>query len=88
METTVLTVFGFVAGLIVLILLSKFLAWPFKILLRLLLNSIIGGLALLLINFFGHFIGIYIGVNIVTALVAGCLGIPGIVLLLILQIIF
>jgi inhibitor of the pro-sigma K processing machinery len=45
---------------------------------------VIGGLALWLLNIFGGAIGINIGINVVTALVAGILGVPGVILLIIL----
>lgn len=61
------------------------LVLPIKIVVRLVINGIIGAVALFVINIFGGMIGLTIGINPITALVAGFLGIPGIILLLFLQ---
>lgn len=71
------------AGMIIMIFLfGKIFMWPLKILVRLTVNSLVGGLVILLINA----AGIYIPMNMITALIAGTLGVPGAVLLLILTI--
>jgi inhibitor of the pro-sigma K processing machinery len=49
------------------------------------INGVIGAIVLFIINIFGGLVGITIGINPVTALTAGLLGIPGIILLLFLQ---
>ena len=61
------------------------LVLPIKIVVRLVLNGIIGAIALFAINIFSGFTGLTIGINPITALVAGFLGIPGIILLAFLQ---
>jgi len=61
------------------------LVLPIKIIVKLVMNGIIGAVALFVINIFGNFFGLTIGINPVTALIAGFLGIPGIILLLFLQ---
>ena len=61
------------------------LVLPIKIIVRLVINGIIGAVALFAINFFSGLTGLVIGINPITALVAGFLGIPGIVLLIFLQ---
>ena len=78
-------VIAYAIGLLLLYIVGRVLLFPLRILLRLLYNGIAGGIVLLLINFIGGFIGLNIAVNVVTALVVGFLGIPGIVLLLILR---
>ena len=47
-------------------------------------NSIVGGIIIFLINLIGANFGFHIGLNIGTALVVGILGIPGAILLIIL----
>ena len=74
---------GFLIGLLVLFLLVKIFAWPIKILLKLIVNGILGGILLWLVNLVGGGFGLYIGINIVTALIAGILGIPGVLFLII-----
>lgn len=81
-------VFAYACGLIILFILAKILVVPAKAVWKLIVNALVGGVTLLLINFFGSFIGIHIGINFVTALVAGLLGVPGVVLLLVAQYLF
>ncbi|MDK2800841.1 MAG: inhibitor of the pro-sigma processing machinery [Clostridiales bacterium] len=78
-------VIAYVFGLILLYLIGWVLLVPLKIIVKLVYNGILGGIALVLLNIFGGFVGIHIGVNPLTALIVGLLGIPGIALLLILQ---
>lgn len=73
--------FAYIFGIIILIVLAKILLWPLKILIKVLVNALAGGIALFLINL----VGIHISINIFTALITGVLGIPGIVLILLLQ---
>ena len=56
-----------------------------KVVLKLALNSLIGGAAILLVNALGAQWDIFIPLNILNALIVGVLGLPGAVLLLILQ---
>ncbi|MBQ6403973.1 MAG: pro-sigmaK processing inhibitor BofA family protein [Oscillospiraceae bacterium] len=71
-----------IAAVIVgIILLIKLLSAPFRWIIKLLLNALMGFAMLFVVNFFGGFIGIELGVNLINALIAGFLGIPGIVLL-------
>ena len=80
-STALLIVMGI--GLIVLII--KIFGTPLRWLLKLALNTVIGFAALFLLNFFGGFIGIGLGINWLNAIVVGLLGVPGVVLLLLLQ---
>lgn len=61
------------------------LVLPIKIIIKLVINGVVGAVALFIINIFGRLVGLTIGINPITALVAGFLGIPGIILLLFLQ---
>ncbi len=76
---------AFFFGLLVLYLVAKLLYLPIKIVFRLLGNAIVGGLLLLIFNLIGGFWGLSIGINIITALVVGILGVPGIIMLIILK---
>ncbi|MBE3591444.1 MAG: pro-sigmaK processing inhibitor BofA family protein [Thermoanaerobacter sp.] len=78
-------IIAYLIGLFLLYLLGWLLVVPKKILLRIIINGIIGGLILFIINLIGKSLGLYIAINPVTALVVGFLGIPGIILLIILQ---
>ncbi|MGG7165714.1 pro-sigmaK processing inhibitor BofA family protein [Clostridium ihumii] len=73
----------FIFAVLGLIVLGKLLAWPLKILIKLVINALAGGILLLLVNFVGGPFGISIAINAVTALIAGLLGLPGVVFLII-----
>jgi inhibitor of the pro-sigma K processing machinery len=81
-----LTVFlSYAFGLLLLYLIARLFFVPLRILMRLLYNGIIGGLLLWLVNLVGSFFGVTIPINPLTALAAGFLGVPGVVLLLLLR---
>ena len=79
---------GYILGLLILFVVTKIFFKPIKFIIRLFANSILGAVLLYVINLLHPVLHIYIGINPITALVTGLLGIPGICLLLILQIIF
>ena len=74
-----------VVGVIALI---RIVAAPIKKLLKLALNAVLGFVLLWLVNFFGDFVGIRIEINWVTILISAVLGVPGIVLMVVYQILF
>ncbi|WDV45968.1 pro-sigmaK processing inhibitor BofA family protein [Clostridiaceae bacterium M8S5] len=82
-ELNVILAYAF--GLILLYLVGWILIIPLKYIIKLLINGLIGGVVLLALNFVGKFIGFTIGINPITALVVGFLGIPGVILLLVLN---
>lgn len=79
-EIGILLAYAF--GVLILYLLGYFLLMPVKLLLRLMLNSALGGFAILLINWIGGFWGLHIPLNLLSAVIVGVLGIPGVILLL------
>lgn len=81
-EMSVFLTFG--GALILLFLLGRALLAPLKLILRLLLNSVVGGVALMVINFIGMNFGVLIPLNAINALIVGVLGVPGVIMLLIL----
>lgn len=81
------TIIAFAIGLIALYILGKILVVPVRILTKLIINGIVGGITLVIVNLVGGLIGISIAITPVTALIAGFLGVPGVVLLLIIQLI-
>lgn len=62
-----------IIGLLILFIILKLFKWPLKIL----LNGLFGVFLLYLVNLIGANFNFSIGINMVTALVAGILGIPG-----------
>lgn len=71
---------AFIIGLIVLCFITKLLSLPLRTLLRLVYNSIIGAVCLWVID---YVLGLNIPINFVTALIAGTLGVPGVLLIII-----
>ena len=71
--------------LIGIIVIGKIFIVPIKFIIKLLINSIIGGILLYLINLVGAIWGFHIGINIITAVIVGLLGIPGAILLVVVQ---
>lgn len=66
---------------------GKLLIFPIKKIIKLIANSILGGILLLAINYIGGtFFNFHIGVNIWTSLVVGILGIPGATMLVLIKI--
>ena len=82
-----LSVFLTYAGAIILLFIfGKLFLWPLKIILKLAVNSLIGGAAIPLINIIVAEIGIIIPLNMLNALIVGVLGLPGAILLIVLTI--
>jgi inhibitor of the pro-sigma K processing machinery len=63
-------------------ILGMLLVLPMKLIVRLVINGIVGAIALIIFNVFGTYLGVTIGVNPITALIAGFLGIPGVLLMI------
>lgn len=80
--------FILILTVIAVIIIAKILSWPFKKIMKLILNIILGLILILIVNTFGAGIGLHIPFNIVTALVAGILGVPGVICLAIFNYIF
>lgn len=70
---------------IAIFIVGKILTFPIRKILKLVLNTIIGGVIIYIINLIGANFGFHIGLNIITSLVVGILGIPGAILLVVLQ---
>jgi inhibitor of the pro-sigma K processing machinery len=58
---------------------------PIKKILKLVLNSVLGGLIIFIINLIGANFGFHIGLNIFTSILVGLLGLPGAVCLIIIK---
>jgi len=73
----------FLVAIVAMVIVVKLFSWPLKILGKLIINGALGVLLLLLVNFVGGAVGIAIAINAVTALIAGFLGVPGVIFLII-----
>lgn len=75
------------ACVIAIFIIGKILFVPLKMIFKLILNSILGGILIWLINYLaGITWGLHIGINVITMLTVGLLGVPGAVLLTVLAI--
>jgi len=81
-EMGVFLTFG--GSLILLFLLGRVLLVPLKIILKLILNSLLGAVMLMVLNFVGANFGVLVPLNVINAVTAGVLGVPGVIMLLIL----
>jgi len=81
-------ILAYIAGIILLFLLGRLLSVPIKVVLRLIGNSLMGAVAILLANFFGGPFGFHVAFNVYTSFIVGTLGIPGFLLLVVLKLIF
>ena len=78
--------FALLIPVLLLFCLIRLLSMPIRLLLKLFIHSGCGFLCLWLLNTASGFTGLYLPVNAVTVLTAGFLGIPGVVLIVLLEI--
>lgn len=83
METN--TIITFFACIIILFIVGRIFIVPLKKILKLAINSILGGVLIYVINIVGATFGFHIGLNIGTSIFVGILGVPGAVFLIILK---
>lgn len=76
---------SFAVGLTLICLTSYLLLAPMKFLWRVLAGGILGALALILFNLIARPLGFSISVNPFTAMAVGFLGLPGAILVILLQ---
>lgn len=75
----------FIGAVVAVFIILKILAWPLKKIIKMLINIGVGALLLVLVNYIGGYFNFMIPINWVSALVVGILGIPGVIILAILQ---
>ena len=68
----------FIVGVLILLIVVKFFALPFK----LVWNGIIGAVVLWLVNLVGALFGFGLKITVVKALIAGVFGVPGLLAVL------
>ena len=79
-------ILAYVFGIILIYLLGRMFLMPIKLILRLIYNALIGGVMLWLLNYVGAHFGFSIAINPITALIAGLLGLPGVILLIVFKV--
>lgn len=73
----------FIACICFLFIIGKIFIVPIKWIIKLIFNSILGGLLIFAINLICGVWGFHIGLNFITAIMVGLLGIPGAICLII-----
>jgi len=80
-----LIILAWIVGVLIVFAFGRALLLPLKVILKLVINGIIGGIVILIINLIGAPLGFTISLNLLSALTAGILGLPGVILLVILK---
>ena len=75
----------YIACIAFLFIFGKIFIVPIKTILKLVINSILGGLTIFIINLIGSFFNFHIGLNLITSIFIGVLGIPGAVVVVIIK---
>ena len=68
--------------LVILYLVAQVFMKPIKLLWKLLFNSAVGLILLLVVNYIAGYFSFSLPINVITVLIAGFLGLPGIILLI------
>lgn len=79
------TIITYLACICFLFLFGRLFIVPLKKILKLVINSVLGGVCIFLINLIGASFGFHIGLNVLTSLIVGLLGLPGAVCLVIVK---
>lgn len=77
MTTEIGILIAYAFGIIALYVVGYLFLVPLKLVLRLVINSVMGGLFILLFNWIGGYFDLHIALNWISAVVIGFLGIPG-----------
>ncbi len=75
----------FLIGIFLVFIVGKLLLIPMKIIIKLIGNGILGGITLLIFNLVGGLFNLSIDITPLNAILSGFLGVPGVILLLLLQ---
>lgn len=74
-----------VIGIVLFYLLLKILKVPFRIIKKLMINGLCGMVIIWIFNLIGGIINLNIELNTINALIAGIFGVPGILLILLIN---
>jgi len=73
----------FLACICFLFIIGKIFIVPIKWIIKLIFNSILGAILIFAINLIGGIWGFHIGLNFITSIIVGILGIPGAICLIV-----
>ena len=80
-----LNIITYLACICFIFIVGKIFIVPIKKILKLIFNSILGGVVIYVINMIGANFGFHVGLNIVNSVIIGILGLPGAVCLIIVK---
>ena len=80
-----LNIITYLACICFIFIIGRIFIVPLKKILKLIINSIFGGIVIYVINLIGANFGFHIGLNIVNSIIIGLLGLPGAVCLIIVK---
>ena len=78
-------IIAFTECIFFLFIFGKLFIVPIKTILKLVLNSFLGAFLIYIINLIGAMWGFHIGINIITSIFVGMLGIPGAIVIVIIK---
>jgi len=79
------TILVYIFAVLGVCLIAKIFSAPIRLIVKILINALVGGIALIVINWVGAFFDFHIDLNFFSALITGALGVPGIVILLLIK---
>lgn len=78
-------IIAYIACIFFLFIFGKIFIVPIKTILKLIINSVLGGVIIFIINFIGTTFNFHIGLNLITSIFIGLLGIPGAIVIIIIK---
>ena len=79
------SIIPYIACIFFLFIFGRIFIVPIKTILRLVINSLLGGVMIFIINLIGSIWGFHIGINFLTSIFVGILGIPGAIAIVIIK---
>ncbi|WP_324822526.1 pro-sigmaK processing inhibitor BofA family protein [Sinanaerobacter sp. ZZT-01] len=80
MQAEIGILLAYAIGILLLYVLGYMFLVPIKLIVRLIINSVLGGITILAINWIGGCFGFHLALNFISAAIVGLLGVPGILL--------
>ena len=81
-------IIAYAACIFFLFIFGRLFIVPIKTILKLVINSVLGGLIIFIVNLLGSVCGFHIGLNFITSIFVGILGIPGVIAIIIIKLLF
>lgn len=78
-------IIAYIACIFFLFIFGRLFIVPIKTILKLVINSVLGGITIFIINLIGAYFNFHIGLNLVTSIFVGILGIPGVIVIIIIK---